>query len=50
LVVGATALIGHVRGRVPTSTAALVGHALGVLLVAILIFGNVLGLNSWLFD
>ena len=50
LVVGATALIGHVRGWVPTSRAALVGHALGALLVAILIFGNMLGLSSWLFD
>jgi hypothetical protein len=50
LVVGATALIGHARGRTPASRPALLGHALGVLLVAILIFGNVQGLSSWLFD
>jgi hypothetical protein len=50
LVVGATTLIGRVRGKAPASRAALLGHTLGVLLVAILIFGNVLGLSSWLFD
>ena len=50
LVVGASALIGRVRGRAVASRAALLGHALGVLLVAILIFGNVLGLGSWLLD
>ena len=50
LVVGASALIGHLRGQPSASRAALVGHALGVLLVAILIFGNVLGLGSWLLD
>jgi hypothetical protein len=50
LVVGATTLIGQVRGKAPASRAALLGHTLGVLLVAILIFGNVLGLSSWLFD
>ena len=50
LVVGASALIGHVRGKAPASRAALLGHMLGVLLVATLVFGNVLGLSSWLFD
>jgi hypothetical protein len=50
LVVGASALIGYVRGRTTASSAALLGHALGVLFVVILIFGNPLGLSSWLFD
>ena len=50
LVVGATALIGRAAGRAPASRTALLGHALGVLLVAILIFGNVLGLGNWLLD
>ena len=50
LVVGATALIGRAAGRAPASRTALLGHTLGVLLVAILIFGNVLGLGNWLLD
>ena len=49
-VVGASALIGRAAGRASASRTALLGHALGVLLVAILIFGNVLGLGNWLLD
>jgi hypothetical protein len=50
VVVGASAVIGRIRGKTPASRAALFGHALGVLLIIILVFGNVLGLGSWLFD
>jgi hypothetical protein len=50
LVVIASALVGYLSGRAPASRTALIGHALGVLFVLLLIFGNPLGLSSWLFD